>query len=424
MLLHCAQTRYIWNLAVEQRSFWGRHKGPTPGFVELARQLTEARAVSDWLREGNAEVQQQALRDFDQAVTRHIRSGFGKPTWRKRYRHEGFRVIGTDRVPAFEVDGTPKLNTRGKQVKSRLVRVERLNRRWARVNVPGCGPVRLRLTKGRGCPAAKTFRVTYRNGEWHAAFAVEPDPKPAPETGAVVGVDRGVVITAALSDGRTLNCPQLTTAERARYRKHQRRAARAPKNSDRQAAEYAQASKLKAKEAARRRDWVEKTSTMLATEFDVIRFEKLDIKNMTGAAKGTMVRPGRNVAAKAGLNRAVLAQGWGALRARTGQKAPGRVEDVPAPYTSLRCSRCGWTEKRSRKSQAEFSCVSCGFVCNADLNAAINIAAGHAGGTTPHQRVSVREPQPAAVEILSLAGEEDVKGSQGASEAVIAAIDT
>jgi putative transposase len=215
-----------------------------------------------------------------------------------------------------------------------------------------------------------------------------------------VGVDRGVVITAALSDGRILNCPQLSGAERARHRKHQRRAARAPKGSDRRANEYAKAAKIKAKEAARRKDWVEKTSTMLATGFDLIRFEKLNIKNMTATAKGTAAAPGRNVAAKAGLNRAILAQGWGMLRSRTEQKAPGRVEDVPAPYTSLRCSTCGWIEKHSRKSQAEFSCVSCGFTSNADINAAINIAAGHAGGTTPKPRESVREPQPATVGIL------------------------
>lgn len=36
---------------------------------------------------------------------------------------------------------------------------------------------------------------------------------------------------------------------------------------------------------------------------------------------------------------------------------------------------------------------SCGFTCNADTNAAINVAAGHAGGTTPRKRASVREPQ-------------------------------
>ncbi|MEU9276254.1 zinc ribbon domain-containing protein [Streptomyces sp. NPDC048342] len=103
--------------------------------------------------------------------------------------------------------------------------------------------------------------------------------------------------------------------------------------------------------------------------------------------------------------------GWGLLRRRTEQKAPGRVEDVPAPYTSLRCSACGWIEKKSRKSQADFVCVSCGFTCNADENASINVAAGQggiprprrtagAGGvTTATGRSSAREPQPAWVGI-------------------------
>lgn len=61
-----------------------------------------------------------------------------------------------------------------------------------------------------------------------------------------------------------LNCPQLTTRERARIRKHQRRGARAPKNSPQKTTEYAQVAKLKAREADRRKHWCEKTSTMLA----------------------------------------------------------------------------------------------------------------------------------------------------------------
>ncbi|WP_432191046.1 zinc ribbon domain-containing protein [Streptomyces sp. bgisy027] len=108
---------------------------------------------------------------------------------------------------------------------------------------------------------------------------------------------------------------------------------------------------------------------------------------------------------------AILAQGWGLLRRRTQHKAPGRVEDVPAPYTSLRCSACGWIDKDSRKSQAEFVCFFCRFTCNADTNAATNVAAGQggiprprrtagAGGTTPPTpRSSVREPQPTWVGI-------------------------
>ncbi|WP_327748525.1 transposase [Streptomyces europaeiscabiei] len=268
--------------------------------------------------------------------------------------------------------------------------------------------------KGQGAklPGAKTFRVTFRNGQWHIAFAVVPDPVEGPGTGEVIGIDRGVTVTAALCDGRKLNCPQLTTRERAQIRKHQRRAARAPKGGKAKTAEYAKAARLKAREANRRKDWCEKTSTMLARTCDLVRFEKLNIKNMTARAKakpdpdqpGQYLKNGR--AAKAGLNRSILAQGWGLLRQRTGHKAPGRVEDVPAPYTSLRCSACGWIDKNSRKSQAEFVCSSCGFTCNADTNASINIAAGQggiprprrtagAGGTTPPtQRSNVREPQP------------------------------
>jgi transposase len=85
---------------------------------------------------------------------------------------------------------------------------------------------------------------------------------------------------------------------------------------------------------------------------------------------------------------------------------------VRAAYTSLRCSACGWISKDSRDSQAGFCCVACGFTCNADINASINIAAGHAGGTP----ASVREPQLYAslagwdaVEIPAIRAREDVK---------------
>lgn len=135
-----------------------------------------------------------------------------------------------------------------------------------------------------GLPDAKSFRVTYRAGKWHAAFAVIPDPVDAPGNGETVGIDRGVAITAALSDGRALNCPQLSVKERARLRKHQRRASRARKGSPQRKAEHTKAARLKTKDADRRKDWCEKPSTMLARSFDTIRFEKPHIRNMTRSA--------------------------------------------------------------------------------------------------------------------------------------------
>ena len=136
--------------------------------------------------------------------------------------------------------------------------------------------------------------------------------------------------------------------------------------------------RLRARQTDRRKDWAEKASTVLARRFDVIRVEDLQIKNMTRSARGTAGNPGRNVRAKAGLNRGILASGWGVLVRRLQDKARGRVEKIRPMFTSQRCSTCGQVDGKSRESQAVFRCTACGFVDNADVNAARNIAAGHA----------------------------------------------
>ncbi|WP_376771692.1 zinc ribbon domain-containing protein [Actinokineospora xionganensis] len=83
---------------------------------------------------------------------------------------------------------------------------------------------------------------------------------------------------------------------------------------------------------------------------------------------------------------------------RLGQKAPERVVKVDSRFTSQRCSACGVVDREARESQAVFRCRSCGFACNADVNAALNIriAAGHAvtaRGGPPLGEPTNREPQ-------------------------------
>jgi putative transposase len=91
-----------------------------------------------------------------------------------------------------------------------------------------------------------------------------------------------------------------------------------------------------------------------------------------------------------------MRSGCGLLVRRLEDKAPGRVNKVNPSFTSQRCSACGHIAAGSRKSQALFCCVACGYACNADVNAARNIAAGHAvaarGGDGITRPVN-REPQ-------------------------------
>jgi len=85
------------------------------------------------------------------------------------------------------------------------------------------------------------------------------------------------------------------------------------------------------------------------------------------------------------------------LARRLEDKAPGRVEKIKPTFTSQRCSACGHLAADSRKSQALFRCAACGYIGNADVNAARNIAAGHAvsaRGRSPLGERKNREPQP------------------------------
>ncbi|WP_423782917.1 zinc ribbon domain-containing protein [Ferrimicrobium acidiphilum] len=83
---------------------------------------------------------------------------------------------------------------------------------------------------------------------------------------------------------------------------------------------------------------------------------------------------------------------------------PVEIIAINPAYTSLRCSKCGYTEQKNRKNQAIFCCLACGYTDNADVNAAKNIiAAGLAvqgrGGTShanKHPDPVKRQPAEAA----------------------------
>jgi putative transposase len=370
---HCAHARYVWNLAVEQQSWWRLGRACAPGYCAQAAQLTDARAAFGWLREGSQMVQQQALRDFGQAMASYFAGTHGKPTWRKAGRNEGFRIVAVQ--PSH---------------------IRRLSRKTGEVWIPKAGWVRFRWS--RPVPAAKSYRVTRdRAGRWHIAFAAIPAPIPAPGTGEIVGVDRGIVVSAALSTGKLLNCPSLRPAEQTRLRRLQRRLARARTGSSRRQRVKAAIARLKARETDRRKDWAEQTSTDLARRFDLIRIEDLNITGMTRSARGTPAQPGRGVRQKAGLNRGILTSGWGLLARRLNDKAPSRVQKIKPAYTSQQCSACGHVAAENRESQALFRCAACGYVEHADVNAAKNIAAGHAvtaRGRSPLGGRVNREPQP------------------------------
>jgi putative transposase len=108
--------------------------------------------------------------------------------------------------------------------------------------------------------------------------------------------------------------------------------------------------------------------------YDILALEDLRVAAMTKTASGSVEKPGRNVAAKAGLNRSILDAGWGQLTSILAAKAASagrRVVLVHPASTSIDCHACG--ARCIRPRQDTIVCPNCGDL-DADLNGARNIA--------------------------------------------------
>ena len=345
------------------------------------RQLAEARRHS-WLGDGSSSVQQQALRDFDQALKNFCGGTHRRPRWRKAGRDEGFCV--------------------------RDVTVEKLNQKWATVFVPKCGPVRFRLS--RPLPAGHGMaRITLdRAGRRHVSFTAPQPPLVRVEGGAAVGIDRGVATTIVTSDGQMLRIPTAPKLQAKLARLHQRLALQQP-GSSRRAQTKAEIWRTHARITNRRNDWIEKTTTALIRDHDLIVLEDLVTKNMVRRPqpRPDPDQPGvflpNGAAAKAGLNRAIHRSCWGRFERRLTDKAAASgvtVIFVDPRHSSQTCPACDHVAPENRKSQAVFRCVRCGHCAHADTNAATVILArglrlAPAPGQGAHARISPTPPSAA-----------------------------
>lgn len=232
----------------------------------------------------------------------------------------------------------------------------------------------LRFVKHRELPSIpKSATITKDGSYWYVTFGVERRRElPGTHKGPAVGIDRGVRSAIADSTGRTV--PGFVE-DPARLRKKlrlERSVARKKRGSSNWFKAQAKLHKHMQKTTRRRDDFLHKESIRYARQYGTVVVERLAIQNMTRSAKGTAEEPGTNVRAKAGLNRSILAQGWGRFVQYLQYKCDERggvVLDVEPRNTSRTCSSCGTVDAESRDGK-DFNCTSCGHSEDADVNAA------------------------------------------------------
>jgi putative transposase len=245
--------------------------------------------------------------------------------------------------------------------------------RWAHATFQAVGRLKVkqhRQVVGR----VKTLQLKREYRRWYVIVVVETEAEPLPPTGRAVGVDVGVVRFLTTSDGEVVANPRFLDTAQATLTDLQRRKERAEPGSGNRKRLRRVLTKEWRKVRNRRRDFHHKTARALVDAYDALALEDLRVANMTASASGTIEAPGRTVAQKAGLNRAILDAGWGqftAILTAKAESAGRRVILVNPAYTSIDCHACGTRCARSR--QDTVVCPVCGPI-DADVNGARNIA--------------------------------------------------
>ena len=223
----------------------------------------------------------------------------------------------------------------------------------------------------------KTLGIVRRGRRIWLTLTYEFTPEPLPFTGSVVGLDRGVKKVLADSNGGVVAPFKRDWKQRRRLQRKMAR--RRPKPGQPASRSYRKAriahARFLDKESQQQHAALHQVTRQIVNNHDIIVLEDLNVKGMTRTARGDAENPGKNVAAKAGLNRGILEQSWGEIHRQLAYKAEWagkRLVDVDPRFTSQTCQKCGVINRKNRRGEW-YACSACGFELDADHNAAVNI---------------------------------------------------
>ncbi|MCS4177324.1 putative transposase [Salinibacter ruber] len=341
----CSRWVYNWALETKTKAYYQDEESLS--FTDLSSRLTSKKKEeeTEWLSEVSAVTLQQSLRNLNQAFTNFFEGRAEYPSFKSKKAGQTARYVGT----AFDIR-----EENGKR-KLRLSKMPGLiNIRWSR-ELP---------SEPSSCTVTKNAA-----GQYHVCFVcteeVETLPRVNGENGDLecVGVDLGIESLVTLSTGEKVGNPRWFENEQERLRREQQKLSRKEKGSNNWERQRKRVAKVHQRIQDRRKDFIEKLTTRLVENFDVIVVEDLSVKNM---------QQNENLARHIGQ------AGWNQIVRRLRDKCKwyGRrlvIADKWFP-SSQRCSECGHVDGKKSLDVRDWTCDECGTCHDRDINAAKNLS--------------------------------------------------
>ena len=331
--------RFIYNWGLEKRKT-DYNNGIKTGYHQTCKMLTKLKRIDEFsfLKQADAVALQAALRDLDRAYANFYEKRAKYPCFKSKHNHQqSYRTLNNDN--------------------GNSVRIENKH-----IKLPKVGFVKIRQI-------VKNMNILYvtveklPSGKYFAVLTVKFEPKLRPNKGGQIGIDLGIKHYYTDSNGNVVENPKNLKQSLKQLVRAQRSLSRKVKKSKNFVKQRIKVATIYEKVFNRRNDFLQKLSSTLISENQVICIEDLKPVNMVKNRR---------------LAREISDAAWGMFRRMLEYKSDwygNKLVVIPTFYPSSQlCSHCGFKNAQVKNLAVRvWTCLQCNTVHDRDFNASMNI---------------------------------------------------